>query len=275
MTDPETVEVKAFEVTWDLQNVLVLEEDGSWGSMPRDALPIDRAKKMQYLNYKYHIGVGQIDIKLYIESFFTKGRMHMMAMSHKQIVVMDEPESVTLAQEYEHLPDLTEAVDHEDEPPPAEKITDDDVLSPAEYPEEPATANEGSLREYYAAQWPGTGNPSAKRQKRTADAPPTVISQSTPPAHILHEVGFTAINQTRSSPRPSTHGEPQEGVSGSQTPTDSRGRLATRPRYSTRDSASRPSTPQISQPEDTSESHVLQVHPPSLVSSFLQRIGLT
>ena len=275
LTDPPIVEVKAFEVTWDLRNVLVMKEDGLWSSMPREALPIDRAKKMQSLNYKYHIGVGQIDIKLSIESFFTGGRTDMMAMSHKQIVVIDEPESATLAQEYENLPDLTEDSNNEDEPSPAENMPDEDMLSLEEQLEDPTAANEGSLIEYYAAQWSGTDDSSAKRQKRINDAPPAVTTRSAPPTHMLQEAGFASINQNGGSSRPLTSDEPQEGSSASQITTNPRGRLTARVRDSMQGSASRTSSPQVNQPKNTSESHVLQVRPPSLVCWFFGRIGLT
>jgi hypothetical protein len=275
LTDPPIVEVKAFEVTWDLRNVPVLQADGSWGSMPREALPTNRAKTMQYLNYKYHIGVGQIDIKLSIESFFTDGRTHKMAMSHRQILVMDESESTTLAQEYENLADLTEDSNNEDEPSPIETVPDGDMPSPEEHLEESALGNEGSLREYYAAQWSGTDDTSAKRQKRTNNAPPAATTQSAPPVHMLQEAGFTAKNQNGSSSRPSAREEPQECSAGSNTPTGSRGRLTARERCSVQISASRTSSPQVNQPENTSESHVLQVRLPALISSFFGRIGLT
>lgn len=274
-TDPPIVEVKAFEVTWDLRNVPLLQTDGSWGSMPREALPTNRAKTMQYLNYKYHIGVGQIDIKLSIESFFTKGRTNKMVMSHRQIVVMDEPESTTLAQEYENLPDLTEDSNNADEPSPAENVPDGGMLSPEKHLEEPAAADEGALREYYAAQWSGTDDPSAKRQKRTNDTSPMVTTQSPPSAHMLKEAGFTAINQNGSNSHPSTREEPQEGSTGPYTPTGSRGRLTARARYSAQGSASRTTSPQLNQPENTSKSHILQVRPPSLVSSTKDRADMT
>jgi hypothetical protein len=207
---------------------------------------MNRTKTMQYLNYKYHIGVGQIDIKLSIESFFTKGRTNKMVMSHKQIVVMDEPESTTLAQEYENLPDLTEEYNNEDEPSPAENVP---------------------------PQGSGTDDLSAKRQKRIDDAPQVVTAQSLPPAYMLNEAGFTALNQSGSSSSLSTGKEPLEGYCGPYTPTGSREHLTGRARYNAA-SASRTSSPQLNQPENTSVSRVLQVRPPSLVSSFFQRIVL-
>jgi hypothetical protein len=264
LTDSTIVEVKAFEVTWDLKNVPFLQEDGSWGSMPREALPTNRAKTMQYLKYKYHIGVGQIDIKLSIESFFTKSRTNRMVMSHKQIVVMDEPESTTLTQEYQNLPDLTEDSNNEDEPSPAKNVPARDILSPEEHVEEPAPSNEGPLREYYAAQWSGTDDLNAKRQKRTNDAPLVTTTQSLPPGHMLKEASFMAVNQNGSSSRPLTSEEAQEGTSGTHIPTDSRGLLTARGGYNVQGSASRTSSPQVNQPENTCESHTLQVRPPSL-----------
>ena len=274
MTNLPIVEVKAFEVTWDLRKTSVLKADGSWESIPREALPMDRAKKMQYLTYKYHIGVGQIDMKLSIESFFTGDRIDMMAMSHKQIVVMDEPESTTLAQEYDNLPELTEDSNNEDEPSLAENLRDGDTLSLEEHLKEPATGGEGSLREYYATQCSGTDDPSVKRQKRTNGASPMATTQSPPATHRLKEADFTAINQNGSGSRLSTREEPQEGSSGLHTPTGVRGSLAAMARYNAQGSASGTSSPQVNQPENTSESHILQVRLPSLVS-FFQTIWLT
>jgi len=273
LTHSPIVEVRAFEVTWDLKNVPLLQEDGSWGSMPREALPTNRAKTMQYLKYKYHIGVGQIDIKLSIESFFTKNRTNKMVMSHKQIVVMDEPESTTLTQEYQNLPDLTNDSNNEDEPSPAKNVPDGDILSPEQHVEEPAASIEGSLREYYAAQWSGTDGLNAKRQKRTNDASLVVTTQVPPLPHMLKEASFIAINQNGGTSRQLTHEEAQDGSSGAHTPTDPRGLPTARGGCSMQGSASRTS-PRVNQPENTSESHTLQVRLPSL-SFDLSRMELT
>jgi hypothetical protein len=242
--------------------------------MPREAIPINRATKMQCLNYKYHINVGQIDIKLYIESFFTKGRTDMMAMSHKQIVVMEEPESTTLVQEYEHLPELMEAANHEDGLSLVGKVPERNVLILEEHPqeqsEEPSVSNERDLSDYYTAHWSESGEASAKRQKRTQGAPEEAMAQSAPAKHMPKEAAFTAINLTEHSTCPSANNEPQDAVSASQIRTSSRELPTNRPTYSMQHHAPCISSLQVYMPENNSASRVLQVCLLSLASLNLQ-----
>lgn len=245
--------------------------------MPREAIPINRATKMQCLNYKYHINVGQIDIKLYIESFFTKGRTDMMAMSHKQIVVMEEPESKTLVQEYEHLPELMEAANYGDVLSPVRSVPERDILILEEHPqeqsEEPPVSNERDLSDSYNAHWPESCEASAKRQKRTQGAPEEAMTQSAPAKHMLKKAAFTAINLSEHSTRPSANKEPQDAVSASQIRTSSREFPINRPTYSMQHHAPRISPLQAYLPENNSASRVLQVCPLSLTSLNLQWKG--
>lgn len=76
-------------------------------------------------------------------------------MSHKQIVVMDEPESTTLAQEYEHLPDLMEFANHEDDYSLVGKVPARDVLffgNPQEHLESLSSHKERDLSGFNSLQ---------------------------------------------------------------------------------------------------------------------------
>jgi hypothetical protein len=118
---------------------------------------------------------SEIDLKLYIESFFIKKRRGMMAISHKQVVVIHEPESVTLVQEYEHLPEFIELLTHGDKRPLVRLLTRIDAESledrPHDHPQESVTSDERCLSNYYSAQSLEPGGAIATQQKPTPSIP--------------------------------------------------------------------------------------------------------
>lgn len=248
-------------VDWDLRDVPALQEDGSLGSMPRTALHTDK-KSMERLEYKYYIGVSQIDINLYIECYFTNGRRYMMKVTHERIIVVDEeavPESTTLQQEYDNLAvndeELGEDSDDGDGAYLSGNISGQSESS-LDGPKEPATQLLQASHGYYYSERLETAIPSAKRRKGTADADLLDSTELQNPTQRLSGIHPNVLTR---SPEISASRATRRDPSASRVLEHSRERVANTSRYTTRSTASRIPSPQLNQSQGSSEPQESQV----------------